>query len=338
MATALLTDPIDPTMAARLEQHARILTLEGDDPGELEGAIAEADVVLVRRAIPAEFLSKASRLRALLRHGAGLDFIPLSEASRLAIAVTNVPNANANAVAEHAIGVMLALARRISVNDRSLRRGAWSSLRTVAPETTELGGRTVGLIGYGNIGQRLAAICRLGFGMRVLATRRSEAARSGSVTFVDLLTLLEESDFVVIACPLTKETQGMIGPCELDRMRRSAFLVNVARGAIVDEDALASRLADGRLAGAALDVFTTQPLPVNHLLRRLETVVLTPHVAGITGESMRAMSETAVEDAIAIIGGRRPIHLVNADEWPRILSRWQQLGAKTDSCAPSEPG
>lgn len=338
MATALLTDPIDTAMATRLEQHARLLRLAGSDPRELEEAVAAADVVIVRRAIPADLLSKAPQLRALLRHGAGLDFIPLAEASRLAIAVTNVPSVNANAVAEHALGVMLSLARRIGLNDRGIRGGGWHSLRDGAPLTTELRGRTVGLVGYGNIGRRLAAICRSGFGMKVLSTRRSGAESSDPVTFVDLSILLEQSDFVVVACPLTEETRGMIGAAQLARMAPTSYLVNVARGPIVDEEALSACLADGRLAGAGLDVFASQPLPADHPFRRLDNVVLTPHVAGISGDSMRAMSEAAVADAIAVLDGRRPAHLVNAEEWPRILSRWKALGARSDDGTPRLAG
>lgn len=329
MATVLLTDPIDPEIAVRLREHATIAQLGSNDSSELLHAASRAEVIIVRRQIPAEILERSPALRALVRHGAGLDFIPVADASRLAIAVTNVPSVNANSVAEHVVGLMISLARRLGFNDRGIRSGQWESLRVLGPTGVELRGRVVGLVGYGHIGQRVAEICHVGFGMRVKATRRRPLA-PGPVESVDLDTLLQTSDFIVVACPLTAETKGMIGPRELDLVRDSAFLINVARGAIVDEAGLTERLAAGRIAGAGIDVFACQPLPSDHPLTRLDNVMLTPHVAGITKDSMRAMSAVAVDDTIRVLQGQRPQHLVNEDAWPAIASRWRRLARESD--------
>lgn len=325
MPRILLTDPIDPEGEARLVAVAEILRLQAVDDAAFVHAARAADIIIVRRRLPPGLLSGAKRLRAAIRHGAGLDFIDVGEASAAGIAVTNTPDVNANSVAEHAVAMMLAMRRRLIDFHNGLRDGRWSELRAEAPRTQELRGRTLGVVGFGAIGRRVAEICRFGFSMNVHAVRRRGPELPDWVNFGSLDEVLAQSDVVLIACPLTPETTGLIDAHRLALMRPSALLINVARGAIVDEAALVENLAGNAVAGAALDVYETQPLPLDSPLRNMANVMLTPHVAGLTGDSMRAMSRIAVDEALRVLAGKEPENLVNRDAWPVIRERWAML-------------
>lgn len=325
----LLTDPIDPRETDRLRETTEVRLLGEGAPDALSAAMRQADFVVVRRTIPLEALATAPRLRALLRHGAGLDFIPVGEASRLGIAVTNTPATNAQSVAEHAIGLALAVLRGIAANDAGIRAGEWGALRAAAPGSTELSGRTLGLIGYGGIGRAVARIAARGFGMDVVAARRGSAPQESGVDFLTLDEVAARADVLVVACPLTDETRNLVSAAVLARMKREAILVNIARGAVVDEAALCTALEDGRIAGAALDVFAEQPLPSTSALRRAPNVVLSPHIAGVTAQAMARMSAMVADDILAMLDGGRPTRLVNADAWPAITARWAAIADQT---------
>ncbi len=319
----LLTDPIDPGETERLCQTANVRLLADGQP--LDREMEEADVVIVRRKIPEAAINSATRLRALVRHGAGLDFIPVEHASAAGVAVTNTPDTNAVSVAEHAFGMILSLLRRIAENDRGIRAGAWHDLRAQAPNSRELTGRTLGLVGFGSIGEAIGRIGAHGFGMQVLASRRRTGVGPDWVRFLPLDELIPAADVLVLACPLTSETKGLISASRIAAMRPEAILVNIARGPVVDEGALAAALTDGRIGGAALDVFESQPLPDASPLRQAPNTILSPHVAGVTAESMRRMSIAAVDDTLSILRGERPRHLVNDTAWPCILDNWQAI-------------
>lgn len=328
MATIFLTDPIHAQAERLLREHAEVLTpTHPYGPDELAQYVSQADIVIVRRQLPCGLIAGCARLRATIRHGAGLDFIPVEEASRAGVAVTNVPGANAECVAEHALGLALALCRRIARFDRRIRAGEWAALRGEIMASEGLRGRTAGIVGFGRIGREIAKICRFGFGMNIVAVSRRNDPALDWVSFADLDTVFAESDLVFVACPLNDETRGLIGRRQLERLGGSGFLVNIARGPIADEAALLEALRAGTIAGAGLDVFESQPLAADHAFRRLENVVMTPHVAGISRDSMKAMSEGTVADAIAIMNGERPRYLVNVDAWPRIERRWRALDA-----------
>ena len=320
----LLTDPIDGAAAISLAAYAKVVPLSD---AELADAMREAAVVIVRRWIPPQAIAGALRLRALVRHGVGLDFIPVDAASELGIAVTNTPGANATSVAEATIGLMLAGARRIALKDRHIRQGGWTALRDGAFEETEITGKSLGLVGFGAIGKAIARIASLGFGMRVLATRRRPAAEDSppGVLFTSLENVLAEADVLVLACPLTEETRGLIGAREIARMRPGSAIVNIARGAIIDEFALFAALDAGHLAYAGLDVLAIQPPPARSPLLHCDRVVLTPHTAGISTEAVARMSSIAADDVARILAFKRPRHLVNADAWATIDQRWQSL-------------
>jgi D-3-phosphoglycerate dehydrogenase len=248
-----------------------------------------------------------------VRHGAGVDMIPIEAATAHGVLVANVPGANAHTVAEHVLLSLLHLARRRGSMQARLQTGpeAWAAARALADAGFELPGRTIGLVGYGHVGQAIARLCS-GLAMRVLAHSRSgPRAGAPAAEHVALHALLSRSDFVVLACPLTTQTRGLIGAAELAAMRPGACLVNVARGPVVQEAALIDALRSGRLAGAALDVFDVQPLREDHPYRQMEQVLLTPHVAGITEDSMRRMGLGVAIAVEHLLRGDVPLNCIN---------------------------
>jgi D-3-phosphoglycerate dehydrogenase len=196
--------------------------------------------------------------------------------------------------------------------DQRLRRDGWDAARALADGARELHGATLGLVGVGDIGRRIAEIAAFGYGMTVLGHQRRLDALPPFVKGCELDTLCMRCNALVLSCPLTEATRGLIDARRLGLLKPDAVLVNVSRGAVLDEVALVHALTTGRLHGAALDVFTTQPLPVGHLLLALPNVLLTPHTAGLTVESMRRMSEGAADAVLYLLDGRRPPHCVNA--------------------------
>jgi D-3-phosphoglycerate dehydrogenase / 2-oxoglutarate reductase len=291
-------------------------------PDAILAESAGAEIIVVRAPIPAAVIDREPRLRALVRHGAGLDMIPVEAATEAGVLVANVPGANAVTVAEHVIWTALALLRRYPEVDRDLRRQGWAGGRAHADGGRELSGRTLGVVGMGNVGRALAGIARAGFGMTVLAHARRPDAVPDGVAAAGLDGLLEAADVLALCCPLTAETRGMIGAASLSRMRPGAILVNVARGPVVDEAALVAALRDGRLGGAAIDVFDTQPLPPDHPLLDLPNVILTPHMAGITGESMLRMGQGVVAEARRVAAGELPERLINPEAVARYRERF----------------
>ncbi|WP_375463930.1 NAD(P)-dependent oxidoreductase [uncultured Methylobacterium sp.] len=312
----LLTNPIHPDAEAMLAAYVQPLTAPDPSAVTLRALIAEAEGLVVRVKLPDDLLDHAPRLRGIVRHGVGLDMIPVAAATARGIPVANLPGSNTQAVAEYVFAALLHLRRRLGRLDGTLRTDGWGAARALADDLSEIGGCTLGVFGLGEIGGRVARIAHHGFGMRVLGTSRSGSTLDGLVTAVDGGTLFAQSDAVVIACPLTDSTRGLIDAALIGRMRPGAVLVNVARGPVVDTAALAVALRAGAIAGAALDVFDVQPLLPDDPLRACPNLLLTPHVAGITRTSLRAMSVGAVEEMLRILRGERPKNLVN----PEILS------------------
>jgi D-3-phosphoglycerate dehydrogenase len=324
----LLTNPIDPGVTAELARHAEVRTAAVPDADTLRRESREADYLVVRAPLPEDLFEHAPRLRAAVRHGAGLDMIPMPQASRHGVAVANVPGVKAVTVAEYAVGQMLNLARRLPAIDQALRGSGWPAARQLSDGATDLGGKTLVVVGMGSIGHALARICAAGFGMRVLGVRRSPAPDPDLVRHVPLAQALPQADYLVLACPLTPQTRGLIGAAELALLKPGARLVNVARGPVVDEAALVEALRSGRLAGAALDVFATQPLPADSPLRALPNVLLSPHLAGMTQESTRRMSEGVLAQVLAMLRGELPAHLCNPEARDAIAARWSNLSSR----------
>jgi D-3-phosphoglycerate dehydrogenase / 2-oxoglutarate reductase len=275
---------------------------------ELGEAIADVDGVIAGvDHFDAEVIGAAPRLRVIARHGTGTDAVDLDAARRSGVVVTNTPGANAAAVAELAIGLMFALARRIPEGDRRVRAGEYEALPGI-----QLGGRTVGLIGLGRAGsevaRRVAAL-----GCRVLAfdpAVSAEQAGAVGATLVEQEHVVAEADFLSLHVPVTDATRDLVDAGFLGRMKRGAFLVNTARGDLVVEEDLARALDTGRLAGAALDTTREEPpLSDNPLLGRGD-VILTPHAGADTDEARAAMGRAALDDLLAVLDGRPPQHPV----------------------------
>ena len=274
-------------------------------------------IVNIRSKTPldAAVLAALPKLRMIAVFGAGTDNIDLDAATRLGIVVSNAPGANARSVAEHAFALLLAVARTIPAYDHAVRAGRWEHR-----EGMELDAKTLGVLGLGHVGGHVARIAQ-GFAMRVLAWSRSrdpERATRLGVEQVELATLLEQSDAVIIALALSEETRGLIGARELALMRPHAILVNVSRGPIVVEEDLVAALRAGRIAGAGLDVFATEPLPAGHPLTTLPNVVLTPHAGWSTREARARLLQSPIDNIRAFLNGH-PRNVVNRGVTPRAI-------------------
>lgn len=278
-------------------------------------ALAErADAVLNCYAkVTARVIGALRCCRIIARYGIGVDNVDLAAATRAKILVTNVPDYCVDEVSDHALALLLALARRVVAADRDVRRGTWDVVAYAG--IRRLRGQTLGLLGFGRTAKALASKAQA-LGMQVLAADpyvNGEAMARHGVRAADLDTLLREADVVSIHIPLSPETRGLIGEPELARMKPTAFLINTARGGIVDENAVAAALAEGRLAGAALDVLATEPPPADHPLRQAPNVILTPHLAFYSRDSVVELQTKAAEEVARALRGEPPRSPVNPD-------------------------
>jgi D-3-phosphoglycerate dehydrogenase len=273
----------------------------------------DADIVIVRAPIPPAYFEGMKGLRAAIRHGAGLDMIPYDVATAAGVLIANVPGANARTVAEHVIMVSLSLLRGFRKVDGDLRSHGWEAGRAHANRARELSGKTIGIIGMGNVGHEIFRIAHHGFGLTVIANSRNPASLPEAALFASVDQLVEQADIVVLCCPLTSETKGMMSTARIRRMKPDAILINVSRGAVVDDAGLIEALRHGAIGGAALDVFTSQPLSPDHPYFRFDNVILTPHMAGITEESMMRMGTGAAAEAIRVLEGGLPVNLRNPE-------------------------
>ncbi len=309
--TILLTNPVHRDAYAMLEPHAEIITAPDASAATLNGLASKADGIIVRAKLPDDIVDHAPRLKGIVRHGVGLDFIPVAAATARKIPVANLPGSNTTAVAEYVFSALLHLKRQLAIVDASLRTSGWGAARAKADYLGELGGSTLGILGVGAIGGRVAKMATHGFGMRVRGNSRSGTTLDGLIESVGLDELFATSDAVVISCPLTDETRGIVNTHLISLMRPHSVLINISRGPVVKTDALVEALNAKKIGGAALDVFDVQPLPVTDPLLACPNLLLTPHVAGITATSGHAMSVGAAEEMLRILRGERPINLVN---------------------------
>ncbi|MBW8269198.1 NAD(P)-dependent oxidoreductase [Caldovatus aquaticus] len=275
--------------------------------------------------VTAEFLAAVPNLLAAVSSGAGFDPIDVAACTDAGVAVVNQAGANAQGVAEHAVGMMLALLKRMPETAAAMRAGRAED--RAAFMGREIAGRTVGLVGIGHVGTRVAAILRAAFGCRVLAAdpyldAATVAARGAEK--VELPTLLAESDVVSLHCPYDATTRGMFGAAAFAAMRRGAVFVTTARGGIHDEAALLEALESGHLAGAGLDVWVDEPPPTDHPLLAHPRVIATQHTAGVTEESRRRIARYAVEAFAEIAAGRLPPRLQNPQALERYRARWAE--------------
>lgn len=313
MARILTTHPLHPRASAMLAGAGELVVASALDPATLAGEAKNADIVIVRAHLPPQLFEGATKLRAAIRHGAGLDMIPMEAAFAAGVLVANVPAVNARSVAEHVMFAALALLRRFRIVDRDLRAKGWLAGREHANSNSELAGKTIGIVGLGAVGQAVGHIAAHGFDLKVVATTRSMQPAPEKVGFLSIDALVEQSDIIVLCCPLTPETRGLINRERIARMKPDALLINVSRGPVVDDDALIDALQKRRIGGAALDVFSTQPLPPDHPYFSFDNVIITPHMAGITEESMMRMGVGAAGEALLVLADKLPVNLRNPE-------------------------
>ena len=270
------------------------------------------------------FLDRCPELLVISAWGAGYDTVDVAACSERGVIVVNQSGGNKEAVAEHALAMMVTLLKRIDESGRSLRRGR----ATVREDFMgrDLLDKTLGIVGLGNIGARMAEIAGVAFRMRVLAYDPyvdADTCKARGAEKTDLATLLAESDIVTLHCPLTDETRHMLDAAAYAAMKAGALFVNTARGGIHDEEALYDALVSGHLGGAGLDVWSVEPPPADHPLLGLDNVVASPHTAGITDDSRRRLTEIAIEQLADILAGRKPPRLINAEAWPAYRRRFE---------------
>lgn len=320
--TVLITDYAWPTLA--IEERilgaagARLLVAETGDEAELIRLAPQADAILTcwQRVTPA-VIDAATRCRAIGRYGVGLDNIAVDHATERGILVTNVPDFCQEEVADHALALILACARKIVPFARATGAGVWDL--AAARPIARLRGQTIGLIGYGGIAQTLAAKARaIGFAIIAYTPRLTPGPLDPAGTATnDLDELLGAADWVSIHCPLTPQTRDLIDARALRRMKPTAWLVNTSRGPIVSEAALYQALTEGWIAGAALDVLSQEPPAPEHPLLGLPNVVATPHAAFYSEASIASLQTQAATQAAAVLRGETPTNIVN----PAVLER-----------------
>ncbi len=274
------------------------------DEDVLIAALARPEVaaVLLRASPPftEKVLASAPGLKIIAKHGAGVDSVDMTAATRHGIAVMVAGGANADAVAEHALAMMLSLARELPRFDAGLRKGEWKSLNYMV---RDFHARTVGIVGYGQIGERTARLVRACGAQVVIHTRSKITPPEGMSLEPDFNRLLESVDILSLHCPLTEKTRGLVGAAQLARMKPGALLINTARGPVVDEPALLEALQGGKLAGAGLDTFVVEPATAENPLFRLPNVLVTPHIAAMTTDAMVRMGTVAASNIISYLRG-----------------------------------
>jgi D-3-phosphoglycerate dehydrogenase / 2-oxoglutarate reductase len=286
----------------------------------------------------ADLLSKTPSLLIVSTNGAGYDTVDVNACTGRGVLVVNQSGGNAEAVAEHVLGMMLCLVKRMPDSDRALRAGAIKNRNDYTGG--EAFGRTLGIVGLGNVGRRIAELAGILFKMKVLAYDpylSADVAKSRGAEKVELDELLKRADFVSINCPLTPETRRLIGAREFALMKPDAFFITTARGSIHDEEALEQALRGNKLAGAGLDVWEKEPPPASHPLMKYDNVMVTPHMAGVTKEARIRMGRIAAEQMLDALDGRPVPRIVNPQVWPDYAKRFEKTFGFKPAPPPDEP-
>lgn len=315
METVFISSAIPDDLRERLQQNYRVVDVpEGTTSGfeaygEPAGWFMDGGTP-----VDADTLAQLPTLRAVSNHGVGYDSVDVAACTAAKVPVTNTPGVLDNAVAELTLGLILALGRGIVKYDGYVRDGSWE--REWPPYTNDVHGKTLGVVGMGRIGRRLAEIVAP-LGIEVLYHNRSQNPaidESGVAAYAEWEDMLQRSDFVSLHTPLTERTRGFFVKEDFELMKPSAYLINMARGAVVNTDDLIAALQDGTIAGAALDVFEQEPLPASHPLLALDNVIVQPHNGSATVETRRAMVELGIDNLEDMLQGREPRTPLNWDE------------------------
>jgi len=339
---------LNPALFEEILTEGGEIALSRVDREMTEGAVSEAlsgvhgyhtrggsQLVPENFRIDRDFIAKCPNLVAVCTGGAGYDAINVAHCTEAGILVANQAGLNAEAVAEHALAMMLCLTKQIAQVNMALRRDP--ELDRFNFRNNDIFGKTLGVIGLGQIGTRVAEICSTAFRMEVLATHpriTPEQATERHARLVALPELLQRSDFVLVACGLSDETRGMFGAAEFAAMKPCAYFVTIGRGGIHDEDALAQALEAGELAGAGLDVWMQEPPPIDHPLLKFENVLASPHIAAVTDESAQKAMTGAAEQWREILAGKMPTRFVNPAVWPAYAKRFEAVMGFAPEAAP----
>jgi D-3-phosphoglycerate dehydrogenase / 2-oxoglutarate reductase len=319
----VLAGAIHPDGKALLDKEARVVVCEDETEAGLVKVATEAQGILfrIRPRCTESLMAACQKLKVVGRHGVGLDTVDIPAATRLGVAVVHAPGSNSQAVAEHALMLMLVTVKRTLAIDKAMRKDGWSTSRA---GSTELGGKTLGIVGIGNVGRRVAKFAGA-IGMRVLAYDKyvpdDEVVRRGAQPVTSLEALLPQVDVLTCHTPLTPETRHMINEKTIALMKPSAIFVNTSRGPVQDERALFEALTRGRLAAAGLDVWEEEPTSADNPILNLDNVVCSAHMAGVTREATRQAAMQVSEEMLRVLRGERPEVLVNPDVWPRLGRR-----------------
>jgi D-3-phosphoglycerate dehydrogenase len=342
------TDPVAGEILASSDLEVTRLDITGDVATNWAGlAAADGYQSLIRTELARnpgvadqwicgpDLLARCPDLLAVCSAGAGYDIIDVEACTAAGVIVCNNSGPGREAVAEHALGFMLALAKKIVMADRVMRRERVQDRSAL--RSSELLGKTLGVVGVGQIGSRLIELCAPFF-MTVLAYDpylTAEEARARGAEKVELDELLQRSDFVHLNCPLTPETEGLIGAEQFARMKSTAFFITTARGPVHDEAALYDALVTGTIAGAGIDVFHDEPPDPSHPLLTLDNVVASPHTAGITEEATRDIARATAEQWLTIFAGKVPPRLINPEAWPAYADRFEaRFGVRPEELTP----
>ena len=317
MPFCLIAQPIHPIGTALLEQAGiEVRTASAPDLDHLAAGIVDADAVLIRDTLPAWVMDRAPHLKVIANHGTGTDGVDVAHATERGIPVVYTPEANVQAVAEHALMLMLATARKVVASDAATRAGNWGF--KYDHDLISLWGKTLGIVGYGHTGRWLARMASRGLGMKVIVWSPSAPRESldGVTAAESLEDLLGQADVVSLHRPLRPDTRHTLNAAALALLKPQAIVINTSRGGLIDQPALVTALADGKLAGAGLDVFEQEPLAADHALTRLSNVVLTPHLAGSTVQALEETARQCAQGIIAVLTGERPVNVRNPEVYP----------------------
>lgn len=312
----LVTEAIHEQGLSLLREHFEVVEGNTQDWGITRDLARDCDGILVRTVkICREMIASAPKLKCIAVHGVGVDYVDIVAATERGIPVVNAPFSNSNAVAEYCLGAMLALLRQTANSDREVRSGSYAALRA-SIQLGELRGKTVGLIGLGRIAQRIVPLLAP-FKLRLLAYDPFAAPetfeKNNAERCENIADLLANADIVTIHVPLTKATRDLLSSETIRLMKPGSYIINAARGGIVNEEAVVNAIESGHLAGAAFDVYATEPPQKDSPLLRCDKVLLSPHSAALTAEARRNMAVQAAENLIAVLKGQEPTSCVNKD-------------------------
>jgi len=333
----LVADPLAEEGIEALRRQAEVDVKIKLKPEELKSIIGDYDALIVRSETKAtsDIIEAGNKLQVIARAGVGLDNIDVEAATRKGIVVVNAPTGNTIAAAEHTIALMMALARHVPQANARLKSGAWQRSDYIG---TELRGKTIGVVGLGNVGSAVARRAQ-SFEMRLIGYDpfvSSDYAHNLGVELVSMEKLLKESDFITLHLPLTSDTKGLIGTKELAKMKPTARIINCARGGLVDEEALFKAVEAGKVAGAAVDVFVKEPV-TDSILFKSDKIIVTPHLGASTTEAQASVALEVVEQVLAVLKGQPARYAVNAPQLPAellaVLAPYMQVASTLGNLA-----